>query len=255
MKVESTQPGIFHIHVDGSNASSQIRNCLSSIGFVNMPFYGHPEGYRHFEPALHMTLKTSDKAEFADKWEYLHALLREQTPITPAIGCGEHDVTFPDTSSFLYAKSAIGFTGYIEGEYVKSDEVLGEHYSYTGLPVPFRITRRRLLGHGHCEPFRQTELHLVIDKDESDPRLIKGLLDAGLYGAYVRKTDHTPLVLTAQGFVKDIEPLIEALRRYVNEAGGAVGCTLKEERALRFGLVGVMPEDLPEIVDRVEYFW
>jgi len=92
-----------------------------------------------------------------------------------------------------------------------------------------------------------------MDKDFSDLRLIKSLLDAGLYGAYLPKPDHTTLVLTIQGFKKDISNLKELIRKYVREAGGAVRCTMKEERAVRYKLCGIKSEDLPEIADKITY--
>ncbi|MEK6982744.1 MAG: hypothetical protein AABX38_07450 [Candidatus Micrarchaeota archaeon] len=92
-----------------------------------------------------------------------------------------------------------------------------------------------------------------MDKDESDPRLIKKLLQAGLYGAYVRKRDYTAIVLTIQGFRSKVDPLVGALWEYLNQTGGAVRCSIQEERAIAHELYHIIPEKLPEIVGKVEY--
>jgi hypothetical protein len=60
-------------------------------------------------------------------------------------------------------------------------------------------------------------------------------------------------VLTMQGFVKDIEPLQSALRKFVESARGARQCTLKEERAIKHKLIGISSSDLPEIARRMMY--
>jgi hypothetical protein len=77
------------------------------------------------------------------------------------------------------------------------------------------------------------------------------MLEAGLYGAYLPKTHGTFIVLTIQGFAKDIFAVGEALRSYLAQAGGAVGCTLKEELAIRYKLYGITSAECPEIVDQV----
>ena len=104
------------------------------------------------------------------------------------------------------------------------------------------------------ERFRETEIHLALDKDRSDPRVLRKMLDAGLYGAYLPKGEHTGLILTAQGFKRDIVPLRNALETYLHKAGGVARATLKEERAIAHKLIGITPHELPEIVDRVTYF-
>ncbi len=228
----ATQPGIFHIHVDGTHVPPELRARTIELGYVDTNFDGHPYGYEHFEPVLHLTLKVSSRDEFDKKWAELVA---------------------------LYSAHA-GFTGYLEGEYIKIDEELPEK-AYAGgddLCSPFRITRRRLTD---AERFRQTELHLTMNRDRSDPRLITALLEAGLYGAHMPKNklccdgsvkEWHDLVLTAQGSARAIVPLVASVRAFVETVGGAVGCTLKEEVAHCHYLQGITPADLPEIVDRVE---
>lgn len=212
--------GIYHIHVDGRVVEPQLRQKFFDLGFVEKNFSGHPEGFQSFAPDFHVTLRLEARHQFDAAWQSLEAVVEQ----------GE-------------------FVGYLEGEYIKCDDVIEER-PYIDLPVPFQVTRRRLTG-AMGEEFRQTELHLVMDRDASDPRLVDRLLRAGLYGVYMPKGDHVAVVLTAQGFIRDIGPLLGQLRTYLSQAGGTVRGTLKEERAIRHRLFGIAAADLPEIVEKV----
>jgi hypothetical protein len=218
-----TQPRIFHIHVDAQQLPADLRRfALDELGFYDSNFSGHPEGFRHFEPRDHLTLKLRSRAAFEATWAKLEAAAER-----------------PD------------FVGYLEGEYIVSDEVLASR-PYRDIEVPFQIERRQLTG-GNGEEFRQSELHLVFRKEGSDRRLAEKLLRAGLYGAYIPKDDGDHLVLTAQGFVRDIGNLHRVVRDYLEASGGAFRCTLKEERALRYKLSGISAAQLPEIAGRITY--
>src|SRR6185295_11898839 len=98
---------------------------------------------------------------------------------------------------------------------------------------------RRTLTGSEKEKFRQTEFHLTMEKTKSNAILMKRLLDSGLYGAYIPKRDGEFLVLTIQGFIKDIVPLIESLKNFLLESGGAYRCTIKEERAVAHHLYNI----------------
>lgn len=220
---ESTQPNIFHIHIDAQSMPMELsRFAKEELAFADTNFSGHPPGYVHFEPKQHLTLKVKTRREFDAVWSAL-----------------EKKVSQTD------------FVGYLEGEYIPRDDFI-PYKPHSDLPVPFRVIRRRLTG-GQEEEFRQGEFHLVYKKDESDPRLTEKLLAAGLYGAFMPKADGEFVVLTMQGYVRDMGPLTEAVKAYIQHAGGAFRCTLKEERAIKYTLFGVDNNDLPEIADRIEY--
>jgi hypothetical protein len=222
--MEETQPGIFHIHIDARELPKELHSfAINELCFTDTDFSGHPEGYQHFEPNNHLTLKLGTKDEFQNTWTKLEKK----------------------------ANSINDFVGYLEGEYITIDELLPEK-EYSDLPVPFSVTRRQLKG-GEAESFRQTELHLTMEKSRSNFSLQKKLLDSGLYGAYVPKKDGEFLVLTMQGYLKDISKLIDVLREYLIQSGGFYRCTLKEERAIKYKLYGIAPENLPEIADRIMY--
>jgi len=221
--IEKTQPGIFHIHIDALHMSKELYDfALKELQFYDSDFNGHPEGYVHFEPERHLTLKLNTKEEFFGAWNKL-----EQ---------------FTDGEKLR---------GYLEGEYIPVDDFI-PYKEYKDIPVPFYIERRRLSGE-EDEEFRQTEIHLTMDKDKSHPELMRKLLDAGLYGAYIPKDRGTFLVLTIQGFIKDIVPLTKVVREYIEESGGAYLCTIKEERAIKYKLFGVGADDLPEIAEKIIY--
>lgn len=211
----------YHIHIDATFISDDLYAYATNIlGLIPADFSGHPQGYRHFAPRRHLTAKINSIPEFNKIWDDLEQKASET-----------------------------GFIGYIEGEWVKSDVEI-PFKPYTGSQVPFQIVRRRLLPE---ESFRQTELHLVMDKDASHPKLIKDFLDAGLYGAYMHKKGYTAIVLTAQGFVRDIDTLVQKIQHYLVVSGGAVRCTLKEERAIRHSLFKIQSPELPEIIDKISY--
>ncbi len=223
--MEPTQPGIFHIHIDARSMPVSLDEfALKEAGFIDTDFSGHPDGYQHFEPKRHLTLKLKTKDAFNKVWEQLEQKANESSD----------------------------FVGYLEGEFIPKDEYI-PHKEFENIPVPFKVERRTLTG-SEKEQFRQTEFHLTMEKTKSNPELMKRLLDSGLYGAYIPKRDGEFLVLTMQGFIKDIEPLYEQLKKYLLKAGGAYRCTLKEERAIRFKMYGVTSPDLPEIANIITYY-
>lgn len=222
-EIEQTQPGIFHIHIDAQQMTKRLYDfAVNQLAFYDSDFNGHPEGYVHFEPKRHMTLKLENRDEFFLAWNELES--------------------FVDGDEF---------NGYIEGEYIPFDEFI-PFREYKNIPIPFTIDRRKLSGE-QGEEFRQTEIHITMEKDKSHPQLMKRLLDAGFYGAYIPKPRGTFLVLTMQGFIKEITPLYTAVKEYIEESGGAYMCTIKEERAIRHKLYGLESNNLPEIASKVVY--
>lgn len=220
-EIEATQPRIFHIHIDAQYMSKEFyEQVTQELKFYDSDFGGHPEGYSHFEPQRHLTLKVFNKEDFEAKWKRL--------------------VDLADLADFK---------GYLEGEYIPFDDFI-PYKEYKDIPIPFSIKRRKLSGK---EGFRQTEIHLTFDKDKSNPDLIKKLLDAGLFGAYIPKKHGTFLVLTAQGRVREISKLWPVLKSYIEKSGGTFRCTLKEERAIKYKVYGVTSVDMPEVIESVSY--
>jgi hypothetical protein len=223
--MERTQPRIFHVHVDAQNMPQALDEwAIKELNFVPTDYDGHPDGYDHFEPQRHLTLKAPTKELFKTAWDKLADKLDE----------------YPD------------FVGYIEGEFLPIDEYI-EFKEYKDIPIPFQISRRKL-NPANSEDFRQTEVHITMERTQSHPDLMKKLLDSGLYGAFIPKWDGEFLVLTMQGFIKDIVPLIDKIRTFLTESGGAYRCTIKEERAIAHKLCGINSSDLPEVAENITYF-
>jgi len=173
--MEKVQPKIYHIHIDAQQMPKALDEyAIKNLNFVPTDYDGHPDGYDHFEPQRHLTLKAPDKALFKAVWNQLEAKMDE----------------YPD------------FVGYIEGEFLPIDEYI-PYSQYKDIPIPFYITRRKL-NPSNSEDFRQTEIHVTMEKTQSHPDLMKKLLDSGMYGAFIPKIDGEFLVLTIQGFIKSL---------------------------------------------------
>ncbi len=220
---ENTEPGIYHIHVDGKSISEKLYNRLiSDFHFVNSDFSGSPEGYEAFYPERHLTLKLKGKDGFRWTWDNLLAIVSEEE-----------------------------FVGYLEGEFIPIDKKIEFKDYNNSVPFPFLVTRRRL-SEEKGESFRETEFHLALDYDKSDKELIDKMLESGMLPAKVDKGERGHFIIfTLQGYPRDIKRLIKMLEEYLAEAGGAVSCTLKEEAVIDHELYGVTIDDLPEIVDTI----
>jgi len=227
---EKTNPGIYHMHLDFHKMSRKLDNYASKeLGFYTADFDGHPmkengEAYPHFEPNHQLTLKPKNKEEFNEVYTKLEQILPECTD----------------------------FAGYLECEYIPIDLFI-PYKEYVDIPIPFHITRRSL-NPEKGETFRETEIHITFDKDNSHPDLIKKLLNSGLYGGYIPKKDGNFIVYTVQGFAKEINPLIQCIIKFLKESGGAWRATVKEEKVIAYKICNIASTDLPEVADKVEYF-
>lgn len=213
----------FHIHADLCELHDSLREQLVQNGFEDTSFSGFPEGHDPHIPSVMMSFWTNSSNEFNEKWNALVEKLKQHNA-----------------------------RGYAEGESIVLAEQLPDKH-YSGAPVPFNVYTRHIRGSPE-ERFRQTEFHLNFDYDRSDQQLVSRLLDAGLYGAYYRKPDGSrTLVLTMQGYIHNIRPLIRKLIDYVTQNGGLVNGKIKEEVAIRNELFNATHLDLPRIADRIVY--
>src|ERR1043166_3979 len=145
---------------------------VNDIGFWRSDFSGHPDGVEHFEPPHHLTLKVSSSAEFRESFDRL----------------------------IDYATNCLSIKGYIEGEFIARDEDLPARPFNPSVKIPFRFTKSNLVD----GRFRETEIHVVMNRDKSDPRLLQSLLDMGLYTAYMEKPYGIAQIFTVQGSRKKI---------------------------------------------------
>jgi hypothetical protein len=210
----------FHIHVDAITLSDKFEEVLGQAGFWRSDFSGHPEGVEHFEPPHHLTAKLKTSAEFRALFNQLVS----------------------------YAETNAPMKGYLEGEVVTFDDDLDPRPFNPEVRPPFKIVR------GELPPgsFRETEIHVVLNRDKSEPRLRQSLLDMGLYTAYMPKDYGTAQIFTVQGSKKNIQALLPALKKYLEDAGGAVNCSIKEERVAAWWLSEPTLR-LPPVVGSIEW--
>jgi hypothetical protein len=198
--------GEFHIHIDAHQLAHQFEELLlENLGFCNTDFAGHPEGALHFETPRHLTYKTKDPKNFKAVFDAITSYLKENTE---------------------------AITGYVEGEYIPIDIDIEEQPFDPSIPVPcqFELTN---LAEG---TFREDEIHVTLDRDRSDPRLINNLRSMGFFSAYMDKSFGTVEILTAQGTRQMIQQLLSQVLNYLKLAGGAIKCSVKEERIVRWWL-------------------
>jgi hypothetical protein len=222
--VDYSEKGYYHIHVDASAISEDLHTQIkNSLFFIDDNFLDLPQkGYSVFVPKAHLSKKIPSKQEFDETWNILEKMVNMKN-----------------------------LTGYLEAEFIKNFDAIPSK-PYIRVKPPFTIHRRTLNGSPN-EIFRQSEIHIMMDADRSEKRLITDLLDAGFYGGYYQENDKKGVVLTIQGFTKDIEPLYKVLQQYLEKTGGAVNCFIEMELTVHSKLLGVTSNRLPEIADSVEY--
>lgn len=221
MHKEKVEPRVFHIHYDGKWISKELFEKLThDHGFMSSNFSGCPKDSPKFIPEVHLTFKTPKKEEFKIVWDTIIGITSNKN-----------------------------FKGYIEGEYLPRDEFI-PWKKFSPKPIPFKIDTRKL-DPKKGEVFRQTELHLALNTDTSEPKLIKDLIGCGLFGGNIAKERGNFTVLTAQGYIRDINSLYTQLLDYITSVGGAKDCTIKEERIVKFKLFDTKTSSLPHIVDNI----
>jgi alkylation response protein AidB-like acyl-CoA dehydrogenase len=211
----------FHIHIDAQNLAPGFeRFVIADLGFWRSDFSGHPEGVEHYEPPHHFTQKTKDSKEFKALFDQI-------------VG---------------HAKAPQAMKGYIEGEFVPLDRDIALHPYDASVPLPFKLERTFL----PAGTFRETEVHVTLDRDRSEPQLLRNLLEMGLFAAYLPKTYGTAAIFTAQGSRAHIDALLPTLAAYLERAGGAVECSIKEERIAHWWMSEpALP--LPPVVESIQW--
>jgi hypothetical protein len=152
----------------------------------------------HFEPPHHLTKKVATSFEFRSMFDSLLAHVAERAPMV----------------------------GYLEGEYIALDKDLPQRPYDAAVKPPFRIET------GALPPasFRESEIHIVLNRELSDARLLQSLAEMGFFTAYLPKSYGLAQIFTAQGAKATIEKILPPLIDYLEQAGGAVNCSIMEER-------------------------
>jgi hypothetical protein len=189
----------FHIHIDALALSDDFEKYLTKeLGFWRSDFSGHPDGAKAYEPPNHLTQKVTTSKEFR--------------------------VLFDEVVS--YAKTQNAMKGYIEGEFIALDKNIRECSFDASVQPPFRVQTTFLLP----GTFRESEIHITLSRDRSDPHLLRSLMEIGLFAAYLPKSYGTAEIFTVQGSKEQIRNILPPLMEYLERAGGAVECSIKEER-------------------------
>ncbi|MDD5050271.1 MAG: hypothetical protein PHV93_00830 [Candidatus Pacebacteria bacterium] len=229
--LEKTQSRIYHIHLDTDTRSKALHEKIQQeLGFFAHHFTGHPAGYDHYEPTAHSSIKLFSKKDFEKKWQQCLEIVNADKKVI----------------------------GYMEGEYIPTDEAIPFSPVKKFFKPHWKIKGRRL-DSTRGEVFRETEFHLVMDSEKSDQRLVKALFDSGLYGANLTKKGKAgeknwkAVVITIQGHNRFIKHLIDEVKWYLHQVGGAVHCTIKEEVALKNQRFRKPVEGLPVIIDKITY--
>jgi hypothetical protein len=198
--------GEYHIHVDAVNlAPTSEDTLLKYFGFSNTAFSGHAEGALHFETPKHFTFKTQDIKEFNHKF---------------------------DTVEQYFIDNVGSIIGYLEGEYIPLDLDLEDRAFDPSVPMPFQLQLTKL----DRGSFREDEIHITLDRDRSNPQLLENLRSMGFFSAYMDKPQGNVEIFTTQGTKKTIRTILTKIKDYLNQAGGMVNCSIKEEIILKWWL-------------------
>jgi hypothetical protein len=211
----------FHIHVDAMTLAPEFEEFLTSkLAFWRSDFGGHPEGQQRYEPVHHLTQEPRDGHEF-------RAIFDE-----------------------VVRRANVGrqMTGYIEGEYIPTDIDIDEAPYDGSVKAPLRVSLAPL----PSGRFRESEIHITLDRDRSEPGLIQALTDIGLYSGFIPKAYGIGQVMTVQGSRTHIAEIEKPLLDFLRSAGGGKACSLKEERVIDWW-VSESEIQLPPVIDRIDW--
>ena len=212
-------PPHFHIHIDAAWLDPAFEGYVTrELGFYRTDFVG-PDGGKT-EPLNHLTLRVYDG----------HLYREAFTRVVDAAKDGEL------------------MRGYIEGEYVAVDADLPIGAFNPEVPQPF-VLRMKSLAPG---TFRESELHIAMCAERSNPNLLCALHAMGLLTIYVPKSWGVSIVFTAQGSRREVSQLVKVLRSFLEAAGGAVECSIKEERIVNWW-ISPGEVSIPPILESVEW--
>jgi hypothetical protein len=192
----------FHIHIDASWVTSEFEELLKAMEFRRLDFTRDVGDDGSYAPAHHLTIKLYDAEQFRRVFDAIESCVQSQHAMT----------------------------GYIEGEMLPFDLMIPGRPFCSTVAIPFKVE----LGELDSGTFRESELHVTITKQGTDPGLVRRLRAMGLFCAHIPKPSGMALVFTVQGFQSDIDLLAPALTQYLKAAGGSKDGSIKEERIARW---------------------
>jgi hypothetical protein len=212
----------FHIHADLQEQSLEFESFLLGAGAHEDPFLAC-EGVITHEPRYHYTFKFADADDFKAKWSHIVDYL---------------DLAKPN------------WRGYIETEVLYGGRTSIADRPYDpSITLPFAIKPRTI------EPgtFRRNELHIYFDDSRTDQRIKDAMMKIGFFPAWCQGNGFVEGIWTIQAAtVDEITAIRPAITKYLNEAGGTVGCSIDEERVVHFRL-SHSDVSLPPVIDRINW--
>lgn len=193
-----------HLHVDMfAQPPKSLIDALRVLGFWDTSFrVPYPDG--HDGCVAHWTWKTENATSAHQKWAALSQIIQ-----------------------------GAGIPGYIERELIKFDldePITVDHPFDPSVERPFMLEKYTLSEGG----FKESEVHMTLDKDASDPRVMDYFTSMGMVPAIMpkRHADGSPfdaLILTAAGDKREIAHVMKELRDVIPRLGGIKGCSIKFE--------------------------
>jgi hypothetical protein len=217
---------LYHIHIDAETLHGAFASyAVDTLGFMGFQFEPNPEGVPKFAPLHPFTLKLRDAETFHKTFDLL-----EQ-----------------------YHATERHMRGYIEGEqvtYFKLDKLSARKSFDPALPIPFKVTWRRL----GPNVFRESELHLTIVQSEMHPGVREKLLEMGFFLAVCKEAKRAACdIYTLQGSQQQIDTLRPMVIAFLEQLGGIANVVIKEERVARWWKSE--PDfPLPPVIDAIQTF-
>jgi hypothetical protein len=187
---------LFHIHIDAAWLTPEFESQVTNdLGFRRTDFIGADGG--RVEPFNHLTFKTDNSPSF-------------QRSFAKVVAAAEVEGAM---------------AGYIEGELIALDLDLPARSFDATVPPPFEL----ITGTLPPATFRESEVHIAMCVERSDQRLMRSMLDMGFLSVYMPKPWGVSIIFTAQGTREIVRDIAKAIVSYLNTAGGAARCSIKEE--------------------------
>lgn len=211
----------FHIHIDAKELDPQLETILlKECSFDYKNFIQRQNLSSCYAPETHLTYKTTELNRSKQVFEKIRNYL-EQNP-----------------------RSMIG---YVEYECVPEEFFIDYKDFDPSILPPFRLELEDLPTGG----FREDEIHLTLDRDNSDQRMIQSLREMGLFSALRQKDYGIAEIFTVQGSCSNIQRILPMLITYLKRAGGVAKCTVKEEIVMRHWISS--PDyKLPPIIQSIQ---
>jgi hypothetical protein len=211
----------FHIHIDAKNINTRFEEVLiEQYSFEYKNFIQRQDPNPSHAPETHLTYKTTDLNRSSQMFKDIHSYL-EQNPNS--------------------------MTGYVEYEYIPEKIAIEYRDFNPDVPLPFQLE----LGYLEAGKFREDEIHITLDRDNSDERLLKLLKQIDFFSASRQKDYGIAEIFTTQGSYQDIQKVLPMIVSYLNQAGGAAACVVKEERIIH-SWVSSPDYNLPPVIKAIQ---